>query len=54
MTVYRCGIQFQQIKRRHQPAFPQHKSSNVSAVFFLIRLQAALAASMVSSKPPFV
>jgi hypothetical protein len=31
----------------------QSQSSNVSAVFFLIRVQAALAASMVSSKPPF-
>jgi hypothetical protein len=33
---------------RHGNAEP-----NVSAVFFLIRVQAALAASMVSSKPPF-
>jgi hypothetical protein len=31
----------------------QSQSSNVSAVFFLIRAEAALAASMVSSKPPF-
>ncbi len=31
----------------------QSQSSKVSAVFFLIRVQAALAASMVSSKPPF-
>jgi hypothetical protein len=25
MTVYRSGIQLQQIKRRHEPAFPPHK-----------------------------
>jgi hypothetical protein len=31
----------------------QSQSSNVSAAFFFIRVRAALAASMVSSKPPF-
>jgi hypothetical protein len=32
----------------------QSQSSNVSAVFVLIHVQAALATSMVSSKPPSV
>jgi hypothetical protein len=35
------------------PVEMQSQSTNVSAVFFLIRVQAALAASMVSSKPVF-
>jgi hypothetical protein len=43
-----------QLARSPAPLEMQSQSSNVSAVFVLIHVQAALATSMVSSKPPSV